>query len=81
MKEQTIDLEEIKLKLADKLRDSGWTAKLRGFLLSSDFDKILQYLYDQRELGKRFTPPLKTMFSAFEKCNYKDLKVVIIGQD
>lgn len=77
----TINLEEIKTKLIDKFRVSGWSDKLKGFLFSSDFDKIIETLYDERVSGKRFTPPLKLMFSAFEKCRYPDLKVVIVGQD
>lgn len=78
---QTVDLDEIKEKLIDKLKASGWAAKLKGFVQSSDMDKILKTLYDTREAGKRFTPPLKQVFKAFEECPVSDLKVVIIGQD
>lgn len=78
---QTVNLEEIKCKLIEKLTPSGWATKLRGFIQSSDFDKILETLYVQREEGKRFTPPLKHVFKAFEECPEKDVKVVIIGQD
>jgi uracil-DNA glycosylase len=78
---QTVDLQEIKSKLIDKLTPSGWATKLRGFIQSSDFDKILQALYDEREAGKRFTPPLKSVFRAFEECPEKDLKIIMIGQD
>ena len=76
-----INLEEIKVKLIEKLQPSGWANKLRGFLQSSDFDKILQTLYDLRENGKRFTPPLKQVFRAFEECPIQKLKVVMIGMD
>jgi uracil-DNA glycosylase len=78
---QEINLEEIKCKLIEKLISSGWSTKLRGFMQSSDFDQILETLYQQREQGKRFTPPLKHVFRAFEECPEKDLKVIIIGQD
>lgn len=76
-----IDLEEIKIKLIEKLKPSGWAVKLKGFVQSSDFDKIFQTLYNLREDGKRFTPPLKLVFRAFEECPVDKLKVVIIGQD
>ena len=79
--EQTINLAEIKEKLIEKLKPSGWANKLKGFIQSSDFDKILQTLYNEREDGKRFTPPLKDVFKAFEECPEKDLKIVFIGQD
>lgn len=78
---QIVDLEEIKQKLIDKLKPSGWATKLKGFVQSSDMDKILKTLYDTREEGKRFTPPLKYVFKAFEECPIDNLKIVVIGQD
>jgi uracil-DNA glycosylase len=78
---EQINLEEIKLKLIDRLQASGWASKLRGFIQSSDFNKILETLYKLREDGKRFTPPLKQVFRAFEECPVNKLKVIIIGQD
>lgn len=78
---QTVDLQEIKDKLIEKLKPSGWATKLKSFIYSSDFDKILETLYGERAAGKRFTPPLKQVFRAFEECPVSDLKVVMIGQD
>jgi len=75
---EQINLEEIKLKLVDRLQPSGWANKLRGFIQSSDFDKILETLYKLREDGKRFTPPLKQVFRAFEECPVNKLKVIMI---
>ena len=76
-----INIEELKLKLVDRLRSSQWADKLKGFLLSSDFDNIIEYLYNESQAGRKFTPVLKDMFSAFENCNYSDLKVVLVLQD
>lgn len=78
---EQINLEDIKLKLIEKLRASGWVNKLKGFLQSSEFDKILAELYRLREDGKRFTPPLKQVFKAFEECPHDKLRVIMIGQD
>lgn len=78
---QTVDLEEIKAKLIERLKPSGWAAKLKSFVYSSDFDGILQTLYNEKEAGRRFTPPLKQVFRAFEECPVDQLKVVMIGQD
>lgn len=78
---QTVDLEEIKSKLIERLKPSGWATKLKSFVYSSDFDKILETLYTEREAGRRFTPPLKQVFRAFELCPVDQLKVVMIGQD
>jgi len=81
MDNSTVDLTDLKAKIIDKLRPSGWANKLKGFLVSSEFDEILQFLYTQRNLGKRFTPPVKDLFTAFEKCEYSKLRVVIVAQD
>ena len=78
---EQINLDEIKLKLIEKLKPSGWAHKLRGFIQGSDFDKVLDTLYKLREDGKRFTPPLKYVFRAFEECPHDKLKVIMIGQD
>jgi len=77
----TIDLEEIKIKLYQKLKPSGWADVLKTFILSDDFDKILQELLRQSQDGKRFTPMVKYLFRAFEECPYNETKVIILGQD
>lgn len=77
----TVNLEEVKLKLYERLKESGWAPKLRTFILSDAFDSILIQLLKEARAGDRFTPPLKKVFRAFEECPYKDLKVVLIGQD
>lgn len=78
---EQVNLEEVKTKLIQRLTASGWTTKLRGFIQSSDFDKVLEALYKERENGKRFTPPLKQVFSAFENCPVNNLRVIMVGQD
>ena len=81
MSSLTINLEEIKEKLIEKLRPNGWAGTLKGFIHSSDFEDLIQKLIDAKENGKRFTPPLKYVFRAFEECPYNNVRVVIIGQD
>lgn len=81
MSSLTVNLEEIKDKLIEKLRPNGWADKLKGFVQSSDFDELIQKLIDAKDSGKRFTPPLKHVFRAFEECPFNDIRVVIIGQD
>jgi uracil-DNA glycosylase len=75
------EIEEIKQKLFDKLEPSGWGRVLKSFIFSSEFTEILSELYRQSVNDKRFTPPLKQVFRAFEECPYDKLKVVIVGQD
>jgi len=76
-----LDIEDIKEKVAEKLKPSGWDRILRGFIYSKEFDDIIITLAKQSKDGKRFTPVLKNWFRAFEECPYEDLKVIIVGQD
>jgi uracil-DNA glycosylase len=76
-----IDIDNIRDKLYAKLEPSGWSTVLRHFIYSNDFTNIIQKLAQDSVEGKRFTPSLSKMFSAFYDCPYKDLKVVVIGQD
>ena len=75
------EIEEIKQKLFDKLEPSGWGRIFKSFIFSSEFTDILNKLYKLSVEGKRFTPPLKQVFRAFEECPYDKLQVVMIGQD
>jgi len=78
---ENVDLRDTQIKLYERLKPSGWGDVLKTFLLSTDFESILETLLKQAKEGKRFTPQLKLVFKAFEACPLKDLKVVIIGQD
>lgn len=78
---ESVNLQEVQMKLYERLKPSGWGDKLKGFILSDDFLKILQSLLKEAKDGKRFTPQIKQIFRAFEECPYNDLKVIMIGQD
>jgi uracil-DNA glycosylase len=77
----TIDLDEVKQKLYERLKPSGWGDKLKTFIMSEDFDKILKQLLKEAKENNRFTPQLKQVFRAFEECPYKDLMVVMLSND
>lgn len=76
-----INIHEIQEKLVEKLRPSGWASKLKTFLLSNDFYEIIAKLVEESNNGKKFTPPLKYIFRAFEECSYDNLKIVFVGMD
>lgn len=76
-----IDLKDIQQKLYEKLKPTGWADRLKLFLLSDDFYKILDELLTQSQDGKHFTPVLKQLFRAFEECHYDELKVIMVNQD
>ena len=75
------NIEEYKQKIFTKLEPSGWGRVLKPFIFSIEFEKILTELHQNSIDGKRFTPPLKDVFRAFEECPYDELKAVIVGQD
>ena len=77
----SVNLQDVKQKLYKKLEISGWDDKLRSFLLGGEMDKILDTLLKEAMDSKRFTPPMKHVFRAFEECPYDKVNVVIIGQD
>jgi uracil-DNA glycosylase len=76
-----VNISDIQSKLYDKLKPSGWGDKLKTFIMSDDFNKILENLLIEAKEGKRFTPSVKYLFRAFEECPYDKLNVVMIGQD
>ena len=76
-----LNIDEYKQKIFTKLEPSGWGRVLKPFIFSIEFEKILTQLHENSLNGKRFTPPLKDVFRAFEECPYDELKVVIVGQD
>ena len=78
---ESVNIQEVQAKLYERLKPSGWGDKLKGFLLSDDFNRILSTLLIEAKDGKRFTPVVKQLFRAFEECPYDKLKVVMIGQD
>lgn len=76
-----ISTEQITEKLQEMLKPSEWYNLLKGFLVSEDFYKIVQTLEQQVSDNKRFTPPLKQVFKAFQECPLDKLKVVIVGEE
>ena len=76
-----METEQIKQKIFDKLEPSGWGKVFKSFIFSSEFEKILNKLWDLSNKNSRFAPTLKQVFRAIEECPYDKLQVVIVGQD
>lgn len=77
----SVNLQDVRDKLIDKLSDCGWGSKLRTFIKGSEMETILETLLKEALDNKRFTPKVKDMFNAFNACPYDTTRVVIIGQD
>ena len=75
-----INIKEKKDYFIPLLEESGWDL-VKKLVESSMFDDIIIKLVNEVNQGRRFTPIYKDIFNAFLECPYKDVKVVIIGQD
>jgi len=76
-----INITNLRDNLNEKLKDSGWDRMLSPYINGLSFDYIMNTLVDNVTAGRRFTPKFKDIFNAFYECPYKDIKVVIVGQD
>lgn len=78
---ETVNIKEIKQKMYDQLKNTGWDNLLKGFILSSEMDNILEFLLTEAREGKRFTPTIKDVFRCFIDTPLERTKVILIGQD
>lgn len=78
---EKLSVEQTQQKFIERLSASGWSHLLRGYLFSSDFTNMLEFLINENQQGRRFTPAFKQLFRAFEECPLDKVKVVMIGQD
>ncbi len=58
-----------------------WTSVLGAEKQKPYFQKIMDFLHDERNAGKTIYPPQAEVFNALKFTPYQDVKVVIIGQD
>lgn len=61
--------------------ESEWFDKLKGFIETDEFDNIFRVLKSDSQAGHKIFPEHKNLFRAFRETPYRDLRVVIIGQD
>jgi uracil-DNA glycosylase len=78
---QQINISEIQKKLVETINHTDWYGLLNHFITKSEFQEILEKLVFEVEEGKRFVPKIKNTLNAFKECSFKDLKIVVIGQD
>ncbi|HHW82173.1 MAG TPA: uracil-DNA glycosylase [Bacteroidales bacterium] len=60
--------------------ESSWKEKLQGEFEKPYFETLTNFIRDEYQREKIF-PPAHLIFSAFDKCPFDEVKVVIIGQD
>ncbi|RYY21959.1 MAG: uracil-DNA glycosylase [Chitinophagaceae bacterium] len=61
--------------------DADWKEVLRDEFKKEYFKSIASFLKTEKAAGKILYPPGSQIFSAFNTTNYKEVKVVILGQD
>jgi len=62
------------------MNKNEWTPWLKSEWEQPYFKQLAAFVHEAYET-KRVYPPKAQVFSAFENCDYPDIKVVIIGQD
>ena len=63
MKNIEIDIEELRDKMNDSLKGSGWEPALSPFINGLDFDMIVTKLVSLVNVNRRFTPQFKDIFN------------------
>jgi uracil-DNA glycosylase len=66
--------------ITSTLKDKIWKAELENDLISDYFSELEQFLKEENK-GSKIFPPRELILNAFNQTSFKDVKVVIIGQD
>jgi len=61
--------------------EASWKTALKEVFDQPFFEEIVRFLKTEKAAGKTIYPPGSQIFHAFEATPFKDLKVVILGQD
>jgi uracil DNA glycosylase len=61
--------------------ESGWSNKLKLQFEMTYFKKLMDYLNYESSSGKLFFPKSDDIFRAFQLTPFKEVRVVILGQD
>jgi len=81
MKKLDIDINNLREKLIESIKQSGWEPALSPFINGLSFDMIMNNLVSLVEANRRFTPKFKDIMNAFIECPYDNVNVIVIGQD
>ena len=69
-----------KIEGCDYMFHNSWDLVLHDEMQKSYFKYIRDYIKEER-LSKTIYPPAQDLFNAFKLTDFKDIKVVILGQD
>jgi len=72
---------QIKEKLGEYLKGTGWDEELKYYWASSEFDNSIETLCQMVKEKKLFTPSIKEMFRFLKECPFSTIKTVIFIDD
>jgi uracil-DNA glycosylase len=75
-----MEIQKTRAQFKAKLAASGWDRVLNEFIDSSEFETLMKALAVKHVEGV-LTPSIKQVFRPFYECPYKDLSIIIMGQD
>ena len=78
MKKLDIDINNLREKLIESIKPSGWEPALSPFINGLSFDMIMNNLVSLVEANRRFTPKFKDIMNAFIECPYDNVNVIVI---
>lgn len=61
--------------------DKEWKSIFENEFQKEYFQELKLFIHQEINSGKSIFPPLNQIFRAFELCSFKEVKVIIIGQD
>lgn len=63
------------------IHETGWRNAMAATMRQDYFAQLFKFITQQKQLGKTVFPPEDLIFNAFELTPFKQVKVVILGQD
>lgn len=70
-----------KLEIKHPPISSNWKEMLFSEFQKPYFQKLMEFLENERKNDKVIFPPEEKIFSTLNNCSFEDIKVIIIGQD
>lgn len=74
-------MSKLNIESFEKKFSKEWWVKLKSFFETEEAYSIYEYLKKRSKEKKVILPTSENTFEAFKYCNFKDLKVIIVGQE
>lgn len=71
----------MQLQELEGILSAPWLERLASFILSREFDSIIDFIKEEKSFGKRIVPRTDRIFTALNKCPPDKVKVIMGLQD